>query len=108
MNAKPNPEKLGIVVFFVIFAIMLIASLMFIFEGGWGAIYIFILASAVSIVIAFLFFTYFSVYYKWARWGLAAVILFTAIPLLNLFHNDIIDYYSDKITLQKLWRFLLI
>ena len=101
MNAKPNPEKLGIVVFFVIFAIMLIASLMFIFEGGWGAIYIFILASAVSIVIAFLFFTYFSVYYKWARWGLAAVILFTAIPLLNLFHNDIIDYYSDKITPKK-------
>jgi len=81
MSAKPNPEKLGIVVFFVIFAIMLIASLMFIFEGGWGAIYIFILASAVSIVIAFLFFTY--------------------------FNNDIIDYYSDKITLQKLWRFLL-
>ena len=74
---------------------------MFIFEGGWGAIYIFILASAVSIVIAFLFFSYFSVYYKWARWGLAAVILFAAIPLLNLFHNDIIDYYSDKITPKK-------
>ena len=51
MNAKPKPEKLGIVVFFVIFAIMLIASLMFVFEGGWGAIYIFILTSAVSIVI---------------------------------------------------------
>lgn len=106
MNAKPNPEKPAIVVFFIIFAIMLIAALMFIFEGGWGAIYIFILASAVSIVIAFLFFSYFSVYYKWSRWGLAAVILFAAIPLLNLFHNDIIDYYSDKITLQKLWRFL--
>ena len=74
---------------------------MFIFEGGWGAIYIFILASAVSIVIAFLFFTYFSLYYKWARWGLATVVLFTAISLFDLFHNDIIDYYSDKITPKK-------
>ena len=101
MSAKPNPEKPTKVVFFTIFAIMLIASLMFIFEGGWGAIYIFILASAVSIVIAFLFFTYFSLYYKWARWGLAAVVLFTAISLFDLFHNDIIDYYSDKITPKK-------
>ena len=74
---------------------------MFIFEGGFGAIYIFILALAVSIVIAFLFFTYFSLYYKWARWGLAAVVLFTAISLFDLFHNDIIDYYSDKITPKK-------
>ena len=74
---------------------------MFIFEGGFGAIYIFILASAVSIVITFLFFTYFSLYYKWARWGLAAVVLFTAISLFDLFHNDIIDYYSDKITPKK-------
>jgi len=32
MNAKPNPEKPAIVVFFIIFAIMLIAALMFIFE----------------------------------------------------------------------------
>ena len=101
MNAKPNPKIPSIVVFFIIFAIMLIAFLMFIFEGGFGAIYIFILASAVSIVIAFLFFTYFSLYYKWARWGLAAVVLFTAISLFDLFHNDIIDYYSDKITPKK-------
>lgn len=101
MSAKPNPEKPTKVVFFTIFVIMLIAFLMFIFEGGFGAIYIFILASAVSIVIAFLFFTYFSLYYKWARWGLAAVVLFTAISLFDLFHNDIIDYYSDKITPKK-------
>ena len=101
MSVKPNPEKPTKVVFFTIFVIMLIAFLMFIFEGGFGAIYIFILASAVSIVIAFLFFTYFSVYYKWARWGLAAVVLFTAISLFDLFHNDIIDYYSDKITPKK-------
>ena len=101
MSVKPNPEKPTKVVFFTIFVIMLIAFLMFIFEGGFGAIYIFILASAVSIVIAFLFFTYFSLYYKWARWGLAAVVLFTAISLFDLFHNDIIDYYSDKITPKK-------
>ena len=101
MSAKPNPEKPTKVVFFTIFVIMLIAFLMFIFEGGFGAIYIFILASAVSIVITFLFFTYFSLYYKWARWGLAAVVLFTAISLFDLFHNDIIDYYSDKITPKK-------
>ena len=101
MSAKPNPEKPTKVVFFTIFVIMLIAFLMFIFEGGFGAIYIFILASAVSIVIAFLFFTYFSLYYKWARWGLAVVVLFTAISLFDLFHNDIIDYYSDKITPKK-------
>lgn len=101
MSAKPNPEKPTKVVFFTIFVIMLIAFLMFIFEGGFGAIYIFILALAVSIVIAFLFFTYFSLYYKWARWGLAAVVLFTAISLFDLFHNDIIDYYSDKITPKK-------
>ena len=101
MSVKPNPEKPTKVVFFTIFVIMLIAFLMFIFEGGFGAIYIFILASAVSIVIAFLFFTYFSLYYNWARWGLAAVVLFTAISLFDLFHNDIIDYYSDKITPKK-------
>ena len=41
MNAKPNPEKPAIVVFFVIFAIMLIASLMFVFEGG-GGLFIFL------------------------------------------------------------------
>ena len=101
MSTKPNPEKPAKVVFFIISVIMLISGLMFVVEGGLGAILIFILAIGVSIVIAFLFFTYFSVYYKWARWGVFGLLVFTAILLFNFFHDTIIDYYSDMRTPKK-------
>ena len=39
MNAKPNPEKPAIVVFFIIFAIMLIAALMFILNDMMKSCY---------------------------------------------------------------------